>query len=229
MTNGRAKDSFGAHFYSYVAEKNMERRLGRALSADIEAKPFAWGKLGERRCFEVLSTEYELVSNITLVHPTIHWWKGSPDSLKGKDVVGEIKCPWTLKAFCELVDPYIKDGVIVHPALSIEAVLENHEHGAKYFWQIVSNGVLTGSKYGELIIHMPYESEIEKIQAMAAPSALNEEIFKWIYYASPSSLPYILDGGHYKNLNKIKFEIKQEWVDSLTYRMEEAGKLLVNV
>lgn len=229
--SGKAKGSIGKPFYTYVDECNMERRLGMALENEIDAKPTSWGKLIEKRPFEQLSTEYHLCSDETLDHPSIDFWKGSPDLKKYLELniraVGDLKCPMTRKSFCQMVDPYYEDGNLVYEGLTIEAVRANHKDGEKYFWQIVSNAIITGAKKGELIVYMPYKSELEDIRTLASSAGEMGEYTKWIYFASDEQLPHILDGGHYKSINVIEFDILQRDIDFLTERVLEAGKLLI--
>lgn len=230
---GKAKDSWGAPVYTYIEECNMERRLGMALDNEIDAKPTSWGKLIERRPFSNhLSLDYHYCSSVTLPHPTITFWKGSPDVIKFSEsipvAVGDIKCPMTRKSFCQLLDPYYEDGKLIHEGLTIEAVRANHKEGEKYFWQIVSNAIITGVSKGELIVYMPYKSELEDIRTSASSAGEMGEYTKWVYFANDDQLPHIMDGGHYKSINVIEFDILQRDKDFLTQRVTEAGKFLIN-
>lgn len=231
---GRKKNidiGFGEKAVTYINETNMERRLGMALENDFDAKPTSWGKLIEKRPFQQLSTEYHLCSDETLDHPTIDFWKGSPDLKKyfeqSLKAIGDLKCPMTRKSFCQLVDPYCENGEIVYEGCTIEAVRANHKEGEKYFWQIVSNAIITGATKGELIVYMPYKSELEDIRTLASSAGEMGEYTKWIYFAADEQLPHILDGGHYKSINVIEFDILQKDIDFLTERVLEAGKLLI--
>lgn len=225
-TDGTKSGSFGKPFYTYIEECNMERRLGRALENALDVKATSWGKLLEPHSFNKLGLEYELCSHKTFRHPEIEFWFGSPDALKNPDTVGDHKCPMTLKSFCQLVDAYKVDGKEVYPAMTIEAVRANHKDGNKYFWQIVSNACITGAKYGELIVYVPYKSELETIRELASSAGEMGENAKWVYYATDDQLPHLIDGGYYKDLNIIEFEIKQEDKDFLTSRVLEGGKRL---
>lgn len=222
MANGKAAGSFGAPFYEYIEEKRMERRLGRSLKDEVDARATSWGKLVERRCFDILPIDYTLCSDVTLSHPEIDFWKGSPDALKA-DAVPDVKCPLTLKSFCQLVDPfYDKNGKMIHEGLTIEAVRENHKDGDKFFWQIVSNAILTGKNKGELIVYCPYQKELADIRLL---SDGKPECY-WIWSSSDDHLPYLIEGGQYKNCNVISFDILKRDKDALTERVLEAGKLL---
>lgn len=222
MANGKSKGSYGNPFYEYIEEKRMERRLGRSLTAEVDARATSWGKLVEKKAFQKISIDYTLCSDVTLSHPDIPYWKGSPDATTNP-AVSDLKCPLTLKSFCQMLDPFYNEkGGIQHEGLTIEAVRENHKDGEKFFWQIVSNGILTGKSKGELIVYCPYLSELADIRLLADgnPSCY------WIQFSTDDQLPYLIEGGHYKNINVISFDILQRDKYALTERVLEAGKLL---
>lgn len=221
MSNGRAKDSFGAPYYSYIEEKKMERRLGRSLSEDIFARPTTWGDLCEHRVFDLLGEEYIRCSKVTLSHPSIACWKGTPDVTK-RDTVGDIKCPKTLKSFCILVDSWKKGGM--------NLVRDRHDDGDKFYWQIVSNAILTNSKYGELIVYCPYQQELSIIREMASNFDGEKQVrFLWIAQSFDDELPFVIDGGYYKNLYVMNFEIQDEDKTALQERIESASKELPDI
>lgn len=178
-----------------------------------------------------MTTDYELCSKKTLRHETIEYWLGTPDVIKHVDpkVVGDLKCPMTRKSFCQMVDPYYEDGNLIHEALTIEAVRANHDQGEKYFWQIVSNAILTGATKGELIVYMPYKYELDDIRVMASSAGEQfGDYTKWIYFATDEQLPHILPGGHYKSINVIEFDILDRDKEFLTSRVLSAGELLLS-
>ena len=229
MASGKAKGSFGVKALSYIAEKRMERRLGRTLNSDTDARPLSWGHLLEKHVFDQLGLEYRLQSHETIEHSSIDWWCGSPDAMKFGDemTVVDFKAPYTLKAFCELVDPLYegKSGEEV-----IAAIRENHEHGEKYYWQILSNAILTGAKYGELIVYAPFVSELEAIRELSRNwSGDKQHRFRWVDYAADDELTHILDGGFYKSINIVRWEISEQDKKDLTVRVTEAGKELVKI
>lgn len=214
---------FGVTFYSYIEEKNMERRLERSLTTESNARPLAWGNLVEYFVFSQLGLDYKPCSKSTIQHPEISYWAGSPDAEKfeNQKVAVDIKCPITLKSFCQLVDSF-KDG-------GIDLVRKNHKDGEKYYWQIVSNAVLLGTNKGELIVYCPYTDELEEIREFANNyDGPNIHRYFFITVASDDELPNIKKGGYYENINKLAFDIPQEDIDLLTKRVKEAGKLLIN-
>ena len=205
---------------TYIEECNMERRLGRSIEDESYARALTWGKLIEKRVFDLLTTEYRLCSQDTISHPYIDCWKGSPDAVKfdeGKTVC-DIKSPFTLKSFVQLSD-----------CKTPSELRDNHTEGEKYYWQLVSNAILTGASHAELIIYCPYRSELEDIRDMAR--AMDESIsskYIWINYASDDELPWIHDGGHYKNINIIRFDVPESDKKILHDRVVLASKLLKN-
>lgn len=227
MSVGRDGVSFGKPAETYIEEKIMERRLGRSLNNEAISHPLSWGKLVEGRVFDLLGMEYQLVSKDCLVHQEIPFWSGTPDANKfdvGRTVI-DIKSPFTMKSFCRLVDP-LYSGLEGMDAM--RAVMEKHPEGEAYYWQIVSNGVLTGSRFGELIVYCPYQSELEDIREYAGEVDTIEAFkFYWISNTQDDELPFIPQGSIYKNINIIRFEIPQEDKDRLRKRVLKAGEYLV--
>jgi len=220
------EDGFGKAGLTYILEKRFERNLGRSLDDEKSAKPLKWGKLLEKRVGNILPYEYELQSNITVVHPTIDCWAGSKDVLiqRAKKTIGEIKCPMTLKSFCLLVQA-LYDGLVGMDAINM--IRETHPDGEKFYWQMVSNAILDGVNSAELIVYMPYESELDEIKMMVhdLPIEMLEEYY-FVTMAKDGELPFLKDGGYYKNLNIIPFEIPDADIEFLTNRVIEASTLL---
>lgn len=210
MKAGKEKGSFGAAALTYIEEKNMERRLGRQLKEDTDSKPTDWGLCCEGYVFGLLGLEYSTISKTAIVHPDFDFWAGTPDSIcyGQENTVVDIKCPFTLKSFCQLVDGWNDGG--------ITGLRANHKDGDKFYWQLVSNACLTGCNYGELIVFCPYENEL---------GAINKAAYPWMVY---NELPFLIEGGYYKNLNKFRFPIPEADKIALHNRVVEAGKMLVN-
>lgn len=215
MKLAKDKSSFGAPALSLIEEKAMERRLGRSIEAENSARPLEWGKCVEPIAFEKLGTQYRMCSNETIVHKDYPFWSGTPDMVKHTTeglVVADIKCPITLKSFCTFIDAYAKNG--------IQGVRDNHKDGEKYYWQLVSNAVLTGCNKAELVIYMPYYDELDEVKRTA-------EIFpyQWIVFAHEMELPYLIKGNHYTNINVLPFDIPQDDIDALTTNIIKANEL----
>lgn len=226
MSVGKDKVSFGKPALTYIQEKNMERKLGRSLNTDQSSRPTSWGKVVELQVFELLGIEYQLVSKETIEHPTLgDIWAGSPDLVKD-GVVCDVKCPFTLKSFCQFVDQALPD---IKGREIIDRIRDFHPDGEDYYWQLVSNAILTNSNEAELIVYCPYRSELASIREWVNNYDGNQNPLAWISFASDYELPYLPDGGYYKNLNIFRFSVPQEDKDLLTQKVIEAGKLLVDV
>jgi hypothetical protein len=215
MKSGKEKGSFGTPALTYINERNMERRLGRALKDDTDAKACDWGHVCEEYVLSMLGLEYSVISKQTIVHPDHDFWCGTPDSIcyGQKNTVVDVKSPFTLKSFCTFVDAWERGG--------IEAIRNEHKDGDKFYYQIVSNACLTGCNEGELVIFCPYERELDEIRNIALMGEHG-----WMQF---SDLPFLVEGNHYKNLNKFRFPIPEADKIALHNRVVEAGKMLVDV
>lgn len=217
-TKDRSGKGFGKPALSYIEEKQLERFIGRSLDSDSRSKPLVWGRFAERVAFSHLGLDYTLCSQDTIVHPDIDNWCGTPDLLTS-DAVGDIKCPFTMKSLAQLVKP-LYDGLTGIDAMN--EIRATHKDGDKYYWQLVSNAILTERQYAELVVYCPYYSELPKIklEAEGDPDA------HFIPFALDGELPYLIDGGRVKNLNVIRFEVPQEDKDFLTERVLSAVEML---
>ena len=222
---------------TYLNQCNMERRLGRSLDNDLDAKPTSWGKFVEPLLFSLLDGDYTYNSNDTLVHPEFDFWVGTPDGFKlteNKTVV-DAKCPFTLESFCKLVGPLYNgfEGMDAMNALrngytdKTGLFQEPHKDADKYYWQLVSNACIDDCTHAELIVYCPYESELAVIQAAATQSG--DPIAYFIANGSKKSLPYIKDDGFYQNINIISFEIPENDKILLTETVKKASAYLITV
>jgi hypothetical protein len=225
-TTGKNIYGFGKPALTYIEECNMERRLGRSITKEESAKPLTWGKLLEKRVFELLGTQYKESAQETILHPLINYWAGSPDGLKFDEgqTVYDIKCPITLKSFCQLVDGCYME---IKGREMIDRIKDFHKDGEKYYWQLVSNAILTDSKYAELIVYAPLQSELDAIRDEVNNYNGDANKVAWVRWSQDNELPYLNDGGYYKNLNIIRFEVPQADKDFLTERVYKAGELLI--
>lgn len=222
MTLNRKGDDFGAPALTYIEETNFKRLLGRSLNSDMNSRPTSWGNLVEAFVFDNIGLDFTYSSQITDIHPKIKYWVGSKDGTregKNRSVI-DIKCPFTMKSFVQLVKP-LYDGLTGIEAMS--AVRESSKDGDKYYWQLVSNAIINGCDFAELIVYCPYKSSLPKITALAEG---NPDV-KWIAYASDSELPYLPDNGYFKDINIIRFEIPQSDKDLLTATVLKAGEMLI--
>lgn len=205
---------------TYIADKNLERRLGRSLHTETTSRPTDWGKLLEIYVLEhILGMEYKPISSETVSHPDISFWAGSPDARKFDDggTVIELKCPHSLKSYCTFAD-----------CSTMDEIREKHPDGESYYWQTVSNAILLNARYAEFICFCPYKSEIPALRELTQSLDTDEQSkYSWVYWAHSDDLPYLPDGGYYKNLHIIRFEVPEADKQLLIGRVLQAGNLLV--
>lgn len=228
LTKDKSGKNFGAPAFTYITEKNFERYLGESIGTEINAKPTSWGQLMEKRVHDILSLEYTFTSNITTVHPTIPYWVGSVDGLReiAERTVFDFKSPFTKKSFIQLVLPmYLGlEGIEIMYAIR-DGFNHNgfeyppHPDGKKFFTQLVSNGCIHNCEYAELIVYMPYHSELIDI--------MNGIHDGWLNHMSADEIPSLPDGGFFKNLNIIRWKIPQADKDLLNECVLKAGTLLI--
>ena len=213
---GKDKTSFGAPALNYIQEKKYERKLKRSISTDAETRPTLWGKFLESRVHDLLGMEYEHTNDISLVHSKYPFWVGSPDFLDRKaKVVSDSKCPQP-KAFAELVENCSK---------GVEVFKAEHED---YYWQLVSNALITDSEFIELIVYMPYESELPEIRLEAENfDSVDQYKYRFIAESSKHQLAYLPDDSEYKNLNIFRFPLNKADAFTLESKVIEASLLLI--
>ena len=211
------KTKFGAPALAYIQEKKYEAKLKRSLSVEAASKPMKWGTFLESRVHDLLPLGYKHTFDETLNHPFFKCWAGSPDSLMpAESVVCDMKCPQP-KAFCELIDNLTK--AVIYS--DIDYFRKNHH---EYYWQLVSNALITESKFIELIVYMPYESELPEIrQAAENFDGLDQWKYRFISESSNEELAYLPDNSDYKNLNVFRFQLNQEDAEFLTQCVVKAN------
>ena len=205
MKNGRKKGEPGAAFHNYVKEKRRERLLGRSMSKEATAAPLDWGNLCEQIAHDHIGLEYELVSKKRYKMAELPW-SGMPDGLAGKKTVTDIKCPWTLTSFMDMVE--CKTGEDLKAAKP------------EYYWQLISNAILTERYSCELIVFMPKLAMMEEIK-----EASKEQGY-FFHMKDDGALPWLPDACDIDVITKIKFEATAEDCNALTERVEMAAKLL---
>lgn len=218
MSKGRGNwslENVGAPFKTYIRDKVWESRLGRSLHQRQNSRITTWGLFVEKLVFDKLGLDYKLESKTQYTHPEINRWTGMPDLItRDGQIAGDIKCPWTLTSFCEMADAMAEGW---------EALKDTKPD---YYWQLVSSVILTGAKYAELIVYVPYKDELEGIKEAADnhswDGTLDENAVQFINYATDEELPYLNRKGAYPNLISLKFEVCQEDKDLLTSRVKMA-------
>lgn len=223
VSGGRAANSIGSPFFTYVEECRFERALLQNLEGEIEVLATEWGKLVELFVHRMLPKEYKFHSNDTRVHPKYAGWVGTPDGSKSKKILGDwevetitdIKCPLTKKTFCQLVGGLYEimpeGGVKKHETpnmrKAVEIFRDKAKDGEKFYWQLVSNSCILNTKYAELIVFMPYFETLQEI--ITYNDNLDTSSYK-VMIAKPGQLPFLLKESGYEQINTIRFEVPLE-------------------
>lgn len=219
-----AKGNFQKPGLTYIEEKQIEKRMQSCIDGGAHTQSLAWGNFMELIVYSILGTQYQISSKETTLHPKYgDFWSGSKDlftvnNKTGKmESIAEIKC-YQKKKFALYTDCILKKD--------IELLKKEFP---KEYWQIVSNAILDSVDIGEAITYMPYVSEAEEIKQMAEDyDGADVWKYKFIWDRETSDLPYLPDGGYYKNINKFSFIIPQEDKELLTERMLQANELLIS-
>lgn len=228
MSKGRGNwslENTGAAFASYVKEKRWERRMGTSLSTSVNARPTIWGTYMEKKAFDGLPFDYKLVSQERFKHQEIDCWTGAPDYFKG-DVVGDLKSPWTRNSFCELVD-----------IIETQDPEELKANKPMYYWQLISNAILSERKQCELKVFMPTKQRLEKIREEIENEDFHEgDVFggklspdkvAFIALANIQELPYLPEDSKYDSMYTLTFTPPHDDLELLTARLTMAQKQLL--
>lgn len=210
MTNNKSKTDFGTQGVKYIKQVKHETNLGRAVNSERDSRPTSWGKFVETRVFELLGLEYRLVSEDRLVHPEFPFWTGAPDLLKHEDTVADVKCPVSLEVFCDKLE-------------ALKDIDKYKDEFPEDYWQLISNSILTGARFAEAIIYVPYKHELPLIREAASNFSGNQNKIAWIGWAEDEELPYLIEGGKYKSLNVVRFEVPEADKEALTSRIKLAA------
>lgn len=218
MTLAKNQKDFGAPALNYIESKRREKILKAPIDLETTARPLSWGKAMEGYLQDThLGIEYELLSIETDVHES-GMFAGTKDFIKG-DTVGDIKCPMTRDSFCDLVEIVEKASVDYF-----------REANPEYYYQIVSNSILTAKEYGELIVFMPYASEIPAIIEyieLIDDFQLQKDV-QWVVHEAIERVPHIPDDSDYKNIYKFRFQIPAKDKVDLYEKIKLAYKKLTS-
>ena len=201
----------GAPFYTYRDDVASERYLGSSAKQNADSFACEYGSLVENYVPIVVNDDSISFgySDCTISHPDDefkNWWRGTPDG-QSKDAVIEIKCPVTAKSYFNLL------GITAD---------ELKKENPKYYWQIVSNAILTGKDKAELIVFFPNSDDLENIRQMNNDIA--EPSYRIDINIHNGSAPCLADDKKHLNLYRLKFDVPQGDKDALTERVRLAIK-----
>lgn len=221
MGNGKKAGEFSAPAKTYIQEKIWERKLGRSINVEKQTNAMLWGHLLEPMVNDLLPSEYRLTSKKRFAHSEIENWNGMPDLIT-KDTVADIKCPEP-KAFMQLLDIFEAEN----KSTDIKGNIFKEEN-PEYFWQLVSNGILTGRNIAELVVFMPKENRLTEILGLCENEEdfKMQEKFKRIFYAPVESLALMPDDCELNELNIFTFEIQEADKLLLAAKVQQANTYL---
>lgn len=228
MSEGRKSGSIGEPFYTYVQEKIWEQQLGQPINGDDGGKATSWGLVCEKYLLEhKLGTEYVPMMDERIIHPEIERWGGSPDARNTqKNSVVELKSPYTLTSFCGLAEP-VRNGLSGLEAMNY--IRDNHKDGEKYYWQCVSNYVLTKADCVEFMVFCPFFEELDEVKKMIDFFPMEEQYkFYWLANSYNKDLPHLIREGSYESIYTIEFIPPKKDINRLHDRLNLAIKMLVN-
>ena len=225
IKSGRGEYGFGSPALTYIQEKQIEVRMQSGIQPQTYSKPAIWGNFMEPIVHKKLLERdlgYKISSKATELHPDLElskFWSGSCDFeyFKGNELI----------AISETKSYQKKNFALYTDCLMLQDVELFKKNFHQEFWQIVSNAIIHGVDFGEAISFMPYESDYEMINDLAYNyEGPDMHLFRFIYEENMNYLPFIKDGGFYKDLNIFRFEIPEADKDFLTERIEKAIILL---
>jgi hypothetical protein len=107
-----------------------------------------------------------------------------------------------------------KKGVINKPSPDAE----------KFYWQIVSNACIYKCKWAELVVYMPYKSQLASLKLLADG---NPDYYR-IWSSQDEELPFLPDDGFYNSVNIIRFRVPDADKLRLEQFVIDGGKMLEN-
>lgn len=208
-SNGTAKGTLGKPFFTYVEEKRNELLAGRSLTNEADANSTAWGKCCEQIAHEQeeIGLEYRLDPDHRYKHP-VYPWSGAPDGDIPEKVVTDIKSPWTLTSFFTIYNNRTMEGL--------------KKEKKEWYWQLLSNHILTGLPECELNVFMPKRSMLDRIRERS------EELGFWFHKKSDYEMPWTADDSPIPVITKIRFTPPVEDVEFMTNRIQAASKCLTD-
>ena len=212
MIDGKKEGETGAAYKTYLKEKLREYRTGRSVNNQANAKSLNWGNFMEGWMFDnKLGLDYQLVSQVRYKHDTL-LWSGMPDFFVD-GMVGDIKNPFTINGFCDLVDSFT----------SVEAFKKAKP---EYYWQLVSNAILCNCSEALLIVYMPYREDLKAIREAVNNYDGDAAKYAFISWSTDRELPFLVKDKYYKDINKFQFTVSNEDKEALINRVTMATKEL---
>ena len=211
IKKGTGNKPFSAAGETYIQAKRYEKKIGRSLNTETNAKPISWGNYFEKYCFDNIGLEWQLVSKTRWTHPTLPW-SGMPDVIS-KDGIGDIKSPYTLLSFCQQLECF-------------GDIEKYRQEVPEYYWQLVSNAILCDKNIATAILFMPKLSDITIAKEDIVANYDSYKNISWFLYAEQNEIPYLPDECTIPNVNEWTFEVPEEDKLLLIDRIKLASELI---
>lgn len=202
----RTGKSPSAQFYSYCKQVASERLFGARIisGGNIQTE---YGKLTEKYIGKELEQQGYTYgfSDIPIVNNNpefTEWHSGTPDYIV-KSTVGDIKCPFSCEKYFDLY------GIN-------EEVLKKDK--PEYYWQLISNSILTGKQYAELTAFYPTFDDLQAILELNRQESIS---FK-MEWADIDNLPFLGEGKEDMRIYRLNWFINNEDSEFLYDRLRHA-------
>ena len=223
IKSGRGGEIFSAVGKTYIKERKFERLLGRSNGTNPYTQAIAWGHIMEQLCYSKLELAYTLCSDETTAHHDpeyAEFWKGTQDYIIQTHAIAEQKS-YQLKKAAEYSDCLMQKDI----------ELFKNEFPEEY-WQIVSNACINNVKLGEAISYIPYRADLENLRDKMQTTDIlehwgfGEELWKYRFIIERDiyDLPWIEEGGYFKDITRFRFLIPVEDMEILSERVKLANE-----
>lgn len=212
-----------AGYYTYIDEVAHSRLMGRPVTTEVKVRAMKWGSLMEVVLFNLLGLDYEMTHKKTIESKKYPLdWSGTPDLITPKKI-GEIKA-YEPKKFSSLSVCLNKKDIGLFK-----------QNFKQEYWQCVSNAVLCGVKRAEIIVYMPYLSELKEIIQQIEESNflernnLDPTDYYFMTRDNLESLAYLPDNSVMSNINSFEFEVPKEDIRDMVIKIVESKKLIAEI
>lgn len=214
----KAGNGFGAPAITYIKQRVKQARWGKSFvsSGSVATKwglhfeEYAAARFAEESGLHIIS--YSDPKKDFKCSPLPHHG-GTPDfTTFDEEIVGSIKCPQE-EAFIDLWD--------IIKAKDLAKFKKDEE---AYYWQLISDKIVTGAKYCAFVIYMPYEDDAADLlsdsdlywmtdYASIKPASEFTDVAYWIFEPPAEDVEFltecIIKAGEYLNAHLIASSIPE--------------------
>jgi hypothetical protein len=224
VVSGNGPHGFGEGAMTYIKKKRKELDYGRGIELPVYKTDMLWGKCWEPFVHWELGRDYEIIVDITTIHPKYAFWSGTQDF--NVKIIGG--CIAELKCY-QMSNHYDYVEVLKQKDLKLFKAKYANE-----YWQIVSNSCIHKTKYGEAIAFLPTEKQLIEMRRLLDETDyiekhLKDDPFKYKFIVDRDlyDLAFIPSHSNVISMEKFRFEVPTEDKIFLTGKMIKAGELLL--